>query len=534
MTWGNPNAVWGFLILGLFALAWWGLTTYTNNKQRHFISDSMLARIGTHNTGAQRIRMGLWLCAMGCLLLALMQPRYGYVLENKATQSRAILLAIDVSKSMAAEDVRPSRFEVARQHLFATMETFQNNSMGLVVFAGDAYLQCPLTTDHDALRSYIEELYPGFLPVQGTNIAAVLRVADEMEKAINGPFDLFLFSDGETLSGDNDAYLASLAKRGIHIYTVGIGNATGEPIPLRDKNGQATGYKHDSDGKVVLSKLDADTLTKIATSTGGRYINSTDERSIEQLLSLLDVQKSTQTHATQVRHYNEWYMIPLTLALFLLMIQWVLPDKRRIKNTAILAFVVTCLFTFSNSLHAASAQDVWHYKQGEKAYNAENYPKAAEDFAKVSDAEPGQSYYNLGNAAYQAKEFEKAESYYQNAAPHLKKETEKAWLTYNQGNTAFSQNKFKEAVSFYRKSLTYDPTDKATKMNLELALKKMKEKPPKQKPKDPPPPKKDDKKNPEQEKKQQTANQTLKTLRQKEHLNTMPPMTKTPPTDKDW
>jgi Ca-activated chloride channel homolog len=354
MTWGNPVAVWGFLVLGLLALAWWGMVTYAQNAQRAFVSDTMFARIGTHKTQAQRIRIGLWILAMGCLILALMQPRYGYVLETRTTQSKAILLAIDVSKSMAAEDVRPSRFEVARQHLFATMETFQANSIGLVVFAGDAYLQCPLTTDHEALRSYIQDLYPGFLPVQGTNIAAVLRVADEMEKTIKGPFDLFLFSDGETLSGDNDAYLDALAKRGIHIYTVGIGNPTGEPIPLRDDNGQITGYQRDKEGKIVLSKLDVDTLTKIATRTGGRYINSTDAGSIEQLLTLLDVQKSTETHATQVRHYNEWYMIPLTLALFLLMFQWVLPDKRRIKNTAILTFIVTALFAFSNSLHAAS------------------------------------------------------------------------------------------------------------------------------------------------------------------------------------
>lgn len=534
MTWGNPVAAWGFLILGLVSLTWWGIAKYILKNQANFVSDSMFARIGTHNTQRQRIRISLWILAMGCFVLALMQPRYGYVLEKKETQNRAILLAIDVSKSMAAEDVRPSRFDVARQHLFATMEAFQNNSIGLVVFAGDAYLQCPLTTDHEALRTYIEDLYPGFLPVQGTNIAAVLRVAADLEKTINGPFDLFLFSDGEALSGDNDAYLASLAKRGIHIYTVGIGNATGEPIPLRDKQGQITGYKQDSAGKVVLSKLDAATLTKIATATGGRYINSTDERSIEQLLTLLDTQKSTEAHATQVRHYNEWYMIPLTLGLCLLMLQWILPDNRRIKNASILGLALTCLLAFGHPLHAASVQDVWHYKQGENAYNAKNYPKAAADFTKVSEKDPGRNYYNLGNVAYQAKEFEKAEAYYQNAATSLKTSKEKAWLTYNQGNTAFSQNKFKEAVSFYRKSLTYDPTDKETKINLELAIKKMKEKPPEQKKPDPPKPPKDDKKNPEKEKKQQSANQTLKTLRQKEHLNTMPPMAKTPPTDKDW
>jgi Ca-activated chloride channel family protein len=534
MIWGNPSAAWGFLLLGCVAIGWLGLLIYGPKIQRRFISDKMLSRIGTHNSRNQNIRIGLWLSAVAFLILALMQPRYGYTLENKSVQSRPILLAIDVSKSMAAEDIKPSRFEVARQHLYATIEAFQNSRIGLVVFAGDAYLQCPLTTDHDALRSYVQDLHPGFLPIQGTNIGAVLRVADDMGNMIKSPFDVFLFSDGEYLSGNTTAYIDTLAKRGIRLYTIGIGTPAGEPIPLKDAQGQTIGYKQDQAGKVVLSKLDAETLSTLATRSGGRYINSSDARSIEQLFSLIDTQKGNEAHETQVRHYHEWYMIPLSIGIFLLLLQWAVPDRRRIKNTAILGLFLGISFSLQVSLNAASLQDAWHYQQGKKAFLSEQYPEAAASFTKVSEADPGRSYYNLGNVAYQAKEFEAAESYYENAAPHLKTAAEKAWLTYNQGNVAFSQNKLKEAVAFYRKSLTYNPDDKDTKMNLELTLKKMKEKPPTPKKPEPPKPPQEDKKDPQKEQKKQAANQILKTLRQKEQFNTMPPMTKTPPTDKDW
>ncbi len=536
MIWGNPMAGWGFFLLGCIGIAWWGLAHYHKRQRQHFVSDPMHARISTQNPRRQHWRIGLWVVGMACLILAAMQPRYGYVLEERPTHTRAILLAVDVSKSMAAEDIQPSRFEIARQHMLATLEAFPESPIGLIVFAGDAYLQCPLTTDHDAIRSYTQELYPGFLPVQGTNLASVLRVADDARKTRRGPFDVFLFSDGEALSGDISAYLAPLAKQGVRLYTIGIGNPAGEPIPLRDAQGQITGHKRDTEGKIVLSKLDEKTLTEIAKNTGGRYISSTDTRAIDQLLALIDSEKSKDAHAAQIRHYNEWYMIPLALGLFLVALQWVLPDKRRhIQHVGSWLLILIGAWLLESPLYAASAQDVWHYQQGKAAYASGNYPKAAADLAKVSAKNAGQNYYNLGNTAYQANALEEAAAYYKNAAPYLTTTAEKAWLSYNQGNTAFRQGKFKEAATFYRQSLTHNPTDKDAKINLELALKKIKERrpPPQAKP-DPPTPPKDDKKERKKKQKQAEATQTLKTLQQKEHFNTIPPTRPVKSTGKDW
>ncbi len=537
MTWGNPMAGWGFLILGCLGIAWWVLGRYHKRQRRHFVSDTMYTRISTQDTRQQSWRIGLWAVGVSCLIVAAMQPRYGYVLEDRPTNTRAIILAIDVSKSMAAEDILPSRFEIARQHMLATLAAFPESPMGLIVFAGEAYLQCPLTTDHDAVRSYIQELYPGFLPVQGTNLAAVLRVADDLEKTIRGPFDVFLFSDGEALSGDTHSYLSPLAKRGIRFYTIGIGRPAGEPIPLRDAQGKITEHKQDTEGKIVLSKLDEKTLTNIAENTGGRYISSPDTRAIDRLLSVIESEKSKDAHAAQIRHYNEWYMIPLSLGLFLLALQWILPAKHRPgRHKGIGLLILIGTMVLPNTLAAASAKDLWHYHQGKTAYENRDYPKAAAELSKVSDQNAGQHYYNLGNTAYQANAIEEAAAYYENAAPYLTTVAEKAWLTYNQGNTAFRQGKFKEAAAFYRQSLTHNPSDKEAKINLELALKKMKEQqspPPQQKPEPPKPPQNDQKERKKQQK-QSEASQTLKTLRQKEQFNTMPPTTKVKSTEKDW
>lgn len=542
MNWGA--GIWGigFICLGGVGLLAWWLAQRAQKRTFAFASEQMQAHLSTTSRMGMRWRMGLWGLALCLLILACMRPQYGYRIEKVGSDNRPLLLAIDVSKSMGAEDIKPSRMAVAKQHLFGILGSTKGQPVGLVVFAGAAYLQCPFTTDYDALRSYIEELHPGFLPVQGTNIGAVLEVASTLGDTVKSGFDVFLLSDGESLSGNPTDGLSRLAKQDIRIYSVGMGTPNGDPIPLRDAQGQVQGYTYDENNKLVLSKLDSATLTTVSEKTKGTYIDGASPKALDALLVLLDGQARSPSHETEIRHYTEWYMIPLSVSLLLLALQWLWPDKRRgyrsgdtrLSRRTRLRWIsrlwpVLIIGLFGTPLHASNAQDAWHYRKGKAAYQNGAYKEAAAHFSRIT-SEEGRNYYNLGNAAYQKKAFEEASSYYENALPHLKTEAEKAWATYNQGNAAFHQGKFKEAVAFYRQSLTYTPGDKDTKINLELALKKLKNPPPP--PKSPPPKPKDPPK--EQPKNSAAAQQILKTLRQKEQFNRIPPITSEKTSDKDW
>ncbi len=210
------------------------------------------------------------------LVLTLSQLQCGTHMEMMKREGIDLIIAIDVSNSMLAEDMKPSRISKARQEVRGIIDRLQGDRIGLVAFAGEAFVQCPLTLDYSAAEMFLDVIDVGLIPQQGTAIGSAIRKATEaFERHERKHKVLVLLTDGEDHNTDPVTAAEEARKQGVKIYTIGIGSPMGEPIPVVDRQGKRVGFKKDQQGEMVVTKLDDMTLQKIALATGGKFYHAT-------------------------------------------------------------------------------------------------------------------------------------------------------------------------------------------------------------------------------------------------------------------
>lgn len=255
--------------------------------------------------------------SMGALALALFsvalaQPQCGTHTELAKQFGIDVVVALDASASMMAKDIKPSRIERAKLELSSLLDRLKGDRVGIVVFAGDAFTQCPLTSDYAAAKMFLRAVDPAAMPVQGTNLdraleeSKTLLVDAELGAKARA---IVLLTDGEDTSSENlDRRLGELKDLGIRVLAVGIGSATGEPIPEVDKRGNFVGYKKDRSGATVMSRLDEAGLASIAERTGGRYIHSTaGDVGVQEVHQELDRLDKAELESRLTVKYEERY-----------------------------------------------------------------------------------------------------------------------------------------------------------------------------------------------------------------------------------
>ena len=219
------------------------------------------------------LRALLVLLALGCLILGAARPQRGAQYVSAKRTGGDVVIALDVSSSMLAEDLKPSRLQRARHEIASILDRLQGDRVGLVAFAGAAFVQCPLTLDYSAARMFLDFMGPDLIPEPGTDLGEALRVATRaFGEEGEGYRALVLITDGEDHAGDVEAAAQDARKAGVRVFAVGIGGGGGEPIPERDAAGKVTGFKQDREGRVVMSRLHEETLRQIAETTGGIYV----------------------------------------------------------------------------------------------------------------------------------------------------------------------------------------------------------------------------------------------------------------------
>jgi len=278
----------------------------------------------------QKLRLGCVVLAVVCLILALARPQWGFDWEAAKMRGLDIVVAIDTSKSMLAEDIAPNRLARAKLAALELMQRAKSDRLGLVAFAGSAFLQCPLTVDDSAFRQSVELLDVNTIPQGGTALAEGIDTALTAFKEQDNYKVLVLFSDGE----DHDSGAIEAAKRageaGLRIYTIGVGTTAGEILRIRDAKGNAD-YIRDEHGNAVKSHLDEDLLRRIAGATeGGYYWPLRGAKVMDELYDkwLAKLPKS-EHEAKLVKRYHERYHWPLVLALALLLVETLLPERKR-------------------------------------------------------------------------------------------------------------------------------------------------------------------------------------------------------------
>lgn len=291
MDFAQPNFLY---LLGLFPIA--VLFLVWAARRRHLTlarwgEPALVVQLGASvSLRKRRWKTALWLLALATMILALARPCWGTKVMVRAREGVEVMVVLDVSSSMLAEDIKPSRLTRAKLTVEELMDRLGGHEMGLVIFSGAAFVQFPLTADFYTARAFLESAYPDSISRPGTALEEALRVAlDGFSDERAATRVILLLTDGEGHEGDPLKAAADAARQNVLIYAIGIGSPVGEPIPLRDATGAVYGYKENTQGEKVLSKLDEVTLQRIATAAGGLYFRaSAGGEEIEAIVAAID------------------------------------------------------------------------------------------------------------------------------------------------------------------------------------------------------------------------------------------------------
>jgi Ca-activated chloride channel family protein len=269
--------------------------------------------------------------ALVFITVALARLQFGTHLELLKREGIDLMIALDVSNSMLAQDMKPNRLVKAKQEINAVIDRLKGDRIGIIAFAGAAFTQCPLTLDYSAARFLLNSIDNSSVSVQGTSISsAIERAATGFEKMEKKHKVLLLMTDGEDHQGNALQAAEEARKEGIKVYTVGIGNPQGEPIPILDRKGNQVGFKKDENGEVIVSRLDETTLQKIALATGGKYYRATaGEMELEKIFDEITKMEKKELEGTLVTRYDDRFQWPLLLAIILIVAEFLLPERKK-------------------------------------------------------------------------------------------------------------------------------------------------------------------------------------------------------------
>jgi Ca-activated chloride channel family protein len=274
------------------------------------------------------VKFALVALALAFLVLGLANPQIGTKMEEVKREGVDAMILLDVSNSMNAEDIAPSRLDHAKQNISRMLEKLENDRVGLIVFAGQSYLQIPLTTDYSAVRLVLNTIGTDVVPVPGTAIGSAIELA--MQSFVGGERKhkvIILISDGENHEDDALGAAKKAREEGAVIHTVGMGSAEGAPIPVYENNA-VTGFRKDSDGSVVVSRLDEGMLREIAAAGGGIYVRATNRQDeFEEIFRQISSMEKKEFGARIFTDFEDRFQIFLGIALFLLLIEFLIPER---------------------------------------------------------------------------------------------------------------------------------------------------------------------------------------------------------------
>jgi len=461
-----------------------------------FAGAQLLGRLTRHvSTTRRRLKNILLILAIFLLFSALARPQYGSTWIEVKRKGIDILFALDTSNSMLAEDTKPNRLQRARLGIMDFVAKLEGDRVGLMPFAGTGYLMCPLTLDYDAFNNSLATITTDIIPLGGTNISAVIEEAEKVLENDANHKVLILLTDGENLEGDVIQTARGAKERGLTIYTVGVGTAGGELIPLPGTG--SAGFVKDETGKYVTSKLDETRLTEIAEATGGLYapLGNSGEGLLtiyQQKLQLIPKEELMERRQKVPIERFSW---PLAAAGLLLLFEYLLPERksgrklslagiasagRRIQKLVPMVFLAFALHAVPHQALASAAED---------AYSSGDYLKAAELYHAAVKEHPNdpQLHYNLGTTAYKNNLHDEAiaafnealksddlslqgKAYYNRGNALFQKGAES-----QQGNPQSTREKWQEAIDSYDGALQLNPDDTLARENRAYVAQKLAE-----------------------------------------------------------
>jgi Ca-activated chloride channel family protein len=482
MRFEHPNILWLLLVIPpAMVLLFWLANRQKQKLLAQFISARLLPTLTTGISPArQKLRFAFLIPAVAFLIVALARPQHGFDLQEVEQHGLDIVVAIDTSKSMLTADIAPNRLERAKLAALELMQDGKADRLGLVAFAGDAFLECPLTIDDTAFQQSVQALNVNSIPQGGTAIASAIQTAATAFKENDAHKVLVLLTDGEDNVNEAAALAAAqnAAKAGLKIFTIGIGTAEGDLIRVTDANGNSD-YVSDENGNVVKSHLNEALLRQIASATSGFYLplRGADTMSVLYERGLAPLPKSEGVART-LRRYHEQFQWPLAAAILLLLAEMFLPERKKSKaqgpkskiEMATVAAVVGIL-SIPIAANASPSSALLDYKSG-------NFTNALEQFQQLAQTQTNdlRLVFNAGDAAYRATNYDLAENLFQQVtlSADLKLQQQ---AFYNLGNAQFQsardakdldglQSGLELAEKSYERAVNLDTNDIDANFNL--------------------------------------------------------------------
>lgn len=339
----NPEFLYLLLILPVLAGLFIVNRVKSANAIRKLGDTSLISRLMPELSRIRPVlKFILLLSGISALIIGLARPQYGSKLEEVRKQGVEVIIALDVSNSMLAEDIQPERLTRAKQAISRLVDNLGNDKIGLIVFAGDAYTQIPITTDYISAKMFLSTIGPEMVPKQGTAIGAAIKLATKSFTPGEGKSRaIIIITDGENHEDDPVSEAEEAAKAGIVIHTIGIGSSEGVPIPV--STGGRKDYLKDQNGTTVITRLDEEILKKIAVTGGGNYIRaSSSSIGLDEIFSDIRKMDQSELESSVYTEYNDQFQIFAAIALILLIIEIILMERknRKLQNVRLFRFKI--------------------------------------------------------------------------------------------------------------------------------------------------------------------------------------------------
>ena len=482
----NPDYLWLLLLIPVIALIRLAVTYRQGKRRRLLVNDSFFFYLVPDYSKVRHIiKFILHLLVLTCVILALARPQAG---TKKTTEKRhgiETIIALDISNSMMAEDVAPSRLEKSKLLIEHLVDRFYNDRIGLIVFAGESFVQLPVTQDFVSAKMFLSDITPSLIESQGTDIGGALRLAaHSFSQTVHSGKAVVVITDGEDHEGKAEETAKAAQEQGINVFILGVGTTKGVPIPLSDG-----GYLEDNKGQTVMTALNEKMCRDIASAGKGAYIH-VDNTSMaeEQLDKALSKLQDGELGSMSYTDYDEQFQTFVLLAvLFLIIDALLLPykanrkwwEKLKMANKKSHLNVKTMLIFFLFmivSIQTSAQNDRQLIREGNRAFRSGKIAEAETAYRKATTANPSNSeaHYNLGCALLKQKNDKAAETEFSQAATLSKDKQQQSKAHYNLGFIEQQRHNYQEAIKHYENSLKLNPKDDDALVNREICKRQLK------------------------------------------------------------
>lgn len=476
----HPYYLYALGLLPFFLLLlWWVRANRAKKIRRIGDRELVLKLLPSFDESKLTWKSTLWLLAYTSLIIGIANPQMGSRIEKVKHKGSDIVVAIDVSRSMNATDIAPSRMERTKQVVKNLMEALPEERYGIVIFAGQAYIQMPITTDIAGAKLYIDNLSTDILSAQGTSIGNAIDVSMSAfpEKAPKNNRAIVIISDGEEQDETALEAAQQAHDNGVIMHSVGIGSSNGAPIP-NEKGNQAAGFKQDGEGHTVISRLNEKVLGEVARIGGGKYVHlENSKEGLKPIVEQLSKMEDRVLDEKQFTAYESYFMHFLIISFVLLLLEglffetpskWWTHSKRWLSWSIVL---IACCTNKSEAQLLDTKPALKQLRQANEWVKAKQFTRADSLYKKIlkRDSSNAIAHYNLAWSLYEQQQFDNAQFHFESAAHYSTDSLVKAKAYFNAGNCKMEEREYQRAIQYFRKALKLNPADADFRYNLSYA-----------------------------------------------------------------